>query len=95
MFIGSHVSALPMEVLSKSFIDFISINEGITTLRQLIKTDFKIEELKKVNGLGYKENNIPQLTKPSLIVQDLDADLPGYSWEMLPYKNKKLDLYRH
>ena len=80
--------------LIKKLIDFISINEGITTLRQLIKTDFKIEELKKVNGLGYKENNIPQLTKPSLIVQNLDADLPGYSWEMLPYKNKKLDLYR-
>ena len=58
-----HTSAPPMEVI-KSFIDFISINEGITTLRQLIKTDFKIEEL-KVNGLGHKENNIPQLTKPS------------------------------
>ena len=29
MFIGSHTSALPMEVLSKDFVDFISINEGI------------------------------------------------------------------
>ncbi len=49
MFIGSHVSALPMDVLSKDFIDFISINEGVITLKQLIKTNFKIEDLKKVN----------------------------------------------
>jgi len=94
MFIGSHVSALPMDVLSKDFIDFISINEGVVTLKQLIQTNFKIEDLKKVNGLGYKENNIPYFTEPSEIVKNLDVDLPGYNWNMLPYKNKTLDLYR-
>lgn len=94
MFIGSHISALPMDVLSKDFVDFISINEGVVTLRQLIKTNFAINELKKVQGLGYKDNNIPQLTKPSEVVKNLDIDLPGYSWDMLPFKNKSLDLYR-
>ena len=24
----------------------------------------------------------------------MDIDLPGYAWDLLPYKNKPLDLYR-
>tara|TARA_Y100001970_G_scaffold249533_1_gene320109 strand:- start:27 stop:1541 length:1515 start_codon:yes stop_codon:yes gene_type:complete len=94
IFIGSHSSALPMEVLNKSFIDYISINEGVETLRQLIQTNFEIEQVKKVNGLGYKDEKNPILTNPSQTVKNLDLDLPGYSWDLLPYNNKQLDLYR-
>jgi len=94
IFIGSHTSALPLEVLSKNFIDYISINEGVETLRQLINTNFEKEDLKKVNGLGYKIENNPILTNPSQTVKNLDLDLPGYSWDLLPYNKKPLDLYR-
>ena len=24
----------------------------------------------------------------------MDIDLPGYAWDLLPYKNRPLDLYR-
>ena len=38
----------------------------------------------------------PYLTLPEKIVpQDrMDIDLPGYARDLLPYKNKPLDLYR-
>ena len=27
-------------------------------------------------------------------IEKMDEDLPGYAWDLLPYKNKPLDLYR-
>ena len=96
MFIGSHVSALPKEVLSYSFIDFVSINEGVYALRDLLKTNLK-DNINKVKGIGYKdERGNLILNEASQIVseKDLNTELPGYAWDLLPKKNKILDLYR-
>ena len=39
-FVGSHVSALPFEVLkNESCVDFVLCNEGVYALRNLLKTD--------------------------------------------------------
>ena len=39
-FIGSHVSALPFEVLkNESCVDLVLCNEGVYALRNLLKTD--------------------------------------------------------
>ena len=95
-FIGSHVSALPKEVLAYDFVDFVFINEGVYALRDLLKTNLK-HNLNKVNGIGFKdENNAQILTKPSILVsnENMSEDLPGYAWDLLPKKNKTLDLYR-
>jgi anaerobic magnesium-protoporphyrin IX monomethyl ester cyclase len=95
-FVGSHISALPREVLSYSYIDFVFINEGVYALRDLLKTNLK-DNLNKVNGIGYKDkdNNLI-LNPPSRLVdeKDMNTDLPGYAWELLPKKNRTLDLYR-
>ena len=95
-FIGSHTSALPLEVLSYSFVDFVFINEGVYALNDLLKTNL-VDNLHKVNGIGYKDKeNNKILNKASILVpqEKLNEDLPGYAWEMLPKKNKVLDLYR-
>ena len=95
-FIGSHISALPMEVISYPFVDFVFINEGVYALRDLLKTNLK-DKLNNVLGIGYKdENNLPVLNKANKIVdqKDINIDLPGYAWDLLPKKNKTLDLYR-
>jgi anaerobic magnesium-protoporphyrin IX monomethyl ester cyclase len=95
-FVGSHVSALPEEVLNYKFVDFVLINEGVYALRDLLKTDLK-NNLNKCRGIGFKDsdnNNV--FTKPSIIVPNdrMDVDLPGYAWELLPKRKKPLDLYR-
>ena len=94
-FIGSHTSALPKQVLSYSFVDFVFINEGVYALRDLLKTNLK-DNLNKVAGLGHKIEGHPVLNKPSKLVSndDMNIDLPGYAWDLLPKKNKPLDLYR-
>src|SRR5580658_10103075 len=40
-FVGSHTSALPMEVLSLPFVDFVLLNEGVYALQNLLKTDLR------------------------------------------------------
>ena len=95
MFIGSHTSALPKEVLKKEFVDFISINEGVYTLHDLLKTNKK-DHLDKVRGLGYKINDQLRFGAPAEIVPQnkLDIEMPGYAWDLLPFNIKPLDLYR-
>jgi len=94
-FVGSHTSALPMEVLSLPEVDFVLLNEGAYALQNLLRTDL-LSGLDRVNGLGHKSNGVPLLNSPERVVPNdrMDLDLPGYAWDLLPYKNKPLDLYR-
>jgi radical SAM superfamily enzyme YgiQ (UPF0313 family) len=99
-FVGSHVSALPLEVLANNSVDIVLLNEGVYALLNLLKSDLK-DDLSKIKGIGYKQNGpgsfkTPLLNPPEIVVpQDrMDQDLPGYAWDLLPFRSKPLDLYR-
>lgn len=94
-FVGSHVSALPKEVLSYDFIDIVLLNEGVYALHNLLRSDLHTE-LGKVKGIGYNRDVQLILNPPQHIVPQelMDRDLPGYAWDLLPYNKKPLDLYR-
>jgi radical SAM superfamily enzyme YgiQ (UPF0313 family) len=94
-FVGSHVSALPKEVLSDKNIDFVLYNEGVYALRDLLKTNLK-DYLNKVSGIGYKEeNNLIINNSNQLVPQEkMHTDMPGYAWDLLPKNKNILDKYR-
>ena len=94
-FVGSHVSALPREVLGYECIDFVLLNEGVYALHNLLASDLETD-LHKIRGIGYRKDGVPTLNPPEQVVpqQRLDQDLPGYAWDLLPYDEKPLDLYR-
>jgi radical SAM superfamily enzyme YgiQ (UPF0313 family) len=95
-FVGSHTSALPREVLALGQVDFVLLNEGVYAIQNLLRTDLATG-LDKVAGIGYKNaDGQPVLNSPEKVVpQDrMDADLPGYAWDLLPFREKPLDLYR-
>ena len=96
--IGSHVQALPKETLKQEkSIDFVFTNEGVYALRNILKLKkFTSDELSKVKGIAYRNNNKIQINEPEQIVpnEKMDIDLPGYAWDLLPFKNQPLDLYR-
>jgi anaerobic magnesium-protoporphyrin IX monomethyl ester cyclase len=94
-FAGPHVSALPKEVLSYSFIDIVLLNEGVYALHDLLGSDLK-DDLHKIKGIGYKKDKIIILNPPRQVVPEnkMDNDLPGYAWDLLPYDKNPLDLYR-
>ena len=58
-------------------------------------------DLENIKGIGYKKQvgsdlPIPVLNPPQSVVpqERMDEDLPGYAWDLFPYRNRPLDLYR-
>ena len=99
-FVGSHTSALPMEVLSHNCVDIVLLNEGVYALHNLLNSNLA-NDLENIKGIGYKKQvgsdlPIPVLNPPQPVVaqERMDEDLPGYAWDLLPYRNRPLDLYR-
>jgi radical SAM superfamily enzyme YgiQ (UPF0313 family) len=99
-FVGSHTSALPFEVLQLPYVDFVLLNEGVYALHNLLRTDLR-NGVGAVKGIGYKAGDVsgrrhPVLNEPQAVVpQDrMDIDMPGYAWDLLPYRSRPLDLYR-
>jgi radical SAM superfamily enzyme YgiQ (UPF0313 family) len=94
-FVGSHTSALPMEVLTLPCVDLVLLNEGVYALHALLRTDCRTG-LRTVRGIGHKSEGGPVLNEPERIVPHdrMDLDLPGYAWDLLPCHRTPLDLYR-
>jgi radical SAM superfamily enzyme YgiQ (UPF0313 family) len=99
-FVGSHTSALPREVLGHACVDIVLLNEGVYALHSLLESDLG-DDLAHIKGIGYKKRGpagfpILVLNPPERVVpQDrMDLDMPGYAWDLLPYRERPLDLYR-
>jgi anaerobic magnesium-protoporphyrin IX monomethyl ester cyclase len=85
--IGGHVAALPERTLNEESVDFACNSEGPVTLEQLLN-EIKSgrNDYSKVEGLVWRDGDkVRQNLAPKLIT-DLDKDLPGDVWEMLPMK---------
>jgi hypothetical protein len=90
LLVGGHVAALPSETLAaESSVDAVCQNEGIYTIRALLQVSSLRNDgqLKLVDGLAFRdsEGNV-LVNKPSRIVskKDLEMDLPGVAWDLLP-----------
>ncbi len=98
-FVGSHVSALPKDVLAYDCVDIALLNEGVYALHDLLRSNLA-SDLATIKGIGYKKSNGREqeviLNPPQALVpqEKMDEDLPGYAWDLLPYDEKPLDLYR-
>jgi radical SAM superfamily enzyme YgiQ (UPF0313 family) len=96
--VGSYIQALPQKALEdEPSIDFGFTNEGVYALWNVLKLD-KIDSstLSAINGIVYRVGAKVQINKAERIVptERMDLDLPGYAWDLLPFKKKPLDLYR-
>jgi len=97
-YIGSHVQALPIETLKKEKnIDIVFTNEGVYAIRNLLKIqNFSSSQLANIKGIAYRKNGEIKINLPEKVVptERMDIDLPGYAWDLLPYRERPLDLYR-
>lgn len=92
LFVGGYVAALPKKTLEDELaVDFVCTNEGVYTISNLLELpNFDSQNLKKIAGLGFREDNKVILNEPSPIVpkNQLENDLPGMAWDLLPgFKN--------
>ena len=89
VFVGGHVAALPMETMDKeTCIDAVCQNEGVYTLHALLSlSKINDTELKRVPGLVFRdrEGNVIMNESSSIVAkEDLEQDLPGMAWDLLP-----------
>lgn len=96
--IGSHIQALPKKTMEQELsFDIGFMNEGVYSLHNLLKiNDLNDEDLKNIRGIIYRNKKGLVFNQPEKVVpqEKMDTDLPGYAWDLLPYKNQPLDLYR-
>jgi radical SAM superfamily enzyme YgiQ (UPF0313 family) len=89
VFVGGHVAALPMETMNKeTCIDAVCQNEGVYTLHALLSLS-KIDdtEMKRVPGLVFRdrEGNVIMNESSAIVAkEDMEQDLPGMAWDLLP-----------
>ena len=88
--VGGHVAALPERTLREEDADFVCQGEGPYTLLDLLQAlDQEDPDLSKVRGIGYREGAAVRFTAPAPLVWDLDGEMPGIAWDLLP-----MDRYR-
>ena len=97
-YVGSYVQAVPIKALNdESSIDFVFTNEGVYTLRNILAQDkIDITNLDHIRGIAWRKDGVPKMNGAEKVVPNerMDIDLPGYAWDLLPMKEKPLDLYR-
>ena len=86
IFVGGHVTALPHQTLIEESCDYVCTGEGPITVYELIK-QLKNDpsQLKHIPSLAYLgTHNQLNKTKAAPLLSDLDKELPGVAWELLP-----------
>ena len=83
---GAHPSSLPEYVLRNNSIDFVVVGEGETTFSELIKILSLKGDLKRIDGLMYKEHGTVIQNAPRKFIEDLNS-LPFPAWHLLPLES--------
>ena len=83
--IGLHPSARPLECLAQPNIDFVVIGEPEMTVLELadMLEKGKLDQLKEVRGIAFKENGTIIRTTARPVIEDLDS-LPFPARHLLP-----------
>ncbi len=85
LLVGGHVAALPERTLREEEADFVCSGEGpytILELLQALKTGHP--DFSKVRDLCYWDGKTLQSNPPAPLIMDLDRDMPGVAWDLLP-----------
>jgi radical SAM superfamily enzyme YgiQ (UPF0313 family) len=97
-YIGSYIQALPKKALQdEPSIDFGFTNEGVYALWNVLKLEsIDVKSISNIKGIVWRHGDKVVINPAEEVVptERMDLDLPGYAWDLLPYINKPLDLYR-
>jgi len=90
LLVGGHVAALPEKTMHEEACDFAVTGEGPVTLHELITQLTRVApDFSAVRGLQYRHNGSIVATPPAPIVRNLNGEMPGIAWDLLP-----MDKYR-
>ena len=86
LMLGGHVAAMAGRTLDEEACDFVARDEGLHTVVDLIEAlrVSREPDLSKIRGLGYRVDGGNVLNDASPLVQELDTQIPGIAWDLLP-----------
>ena len=86
LMLGGHVSSLPERTLTEEACDFVSSDEGLHTVVDLVHA-LKASgdaDLSHVRGLVYRDHGHAVRNTAAPLVKNLDVEMPGLAWDLLP-----------
>ena len=81
---GIHPSALPERTLREEMVDFVIQGEGAQTIVGLIKYLKGDSSIRNVKGLWFWKDEKIDSNPAANVVNNLDDELDGYAWDLLP-----------
>ena len=97
-YIGSYIQALPIKCLEEEpSIDFGFTNEGLYALLEVLALPkIDVTNMGHIKGIVWRKEGTPIMNPSEKLVskKEMDTEFPGYAWDLLPFKEKPLDLYR-
>jgi radical SAM superfamily enzyme YgiQ (UPF0313 family) len=83
--LGGHVAALPERTLREEAADFVASGEGLHTLVDLLDAlRTASPDWQRVRDLWSLDGGDVRRGPPAPLVTDLDGDMPGVAWDLLP-----------
>ena len=86
LMLGGHVAALPEQTLAQERCDFVTRDEGlygVLDLLEALRSDVD-PDLGAVRGLVYRRGVGVAFNSAAPLVTNLDADMPGGAWDLMP-----------
>jgi anaerobic magnesium-protoporphyrin IX monomethyl ester cyclase len=85
LLVGGHVASLPQRTLEEEEADFVCSGEGPQTILDLLQAlKSGNPDFGKVRDLVFRAGTAIRLTPPAPLVMNLDQDMPGIAWDLLP-----------
>jgi anaerobic magnesium-protoporphyrin IX monomethyl ester cyclase len=83
---GLHPSALPERTMREEAVDFVCQGEGPYTILGLLRSleSKRSADYSGISGLWYRDGLTIRSTPPAPVIDDLDKDLHGVAWDLLP-----------
>lgn len=99
MMIGTHPAALPERTLREEAIDFVCDREGPETILQTVHAlKAGTTSYRGIASLWYRVGNTVMSNPPAPLMEDLDGEMPGVAWDLLPmskYRSHNWHSFEH
>jgi anaerobic magnesium-protoporphyrin IX monomethyl ester cyclase len=86
LMLGGHVAALPERTLAEERCDYVTRDEGLYGVVDLLQglRESANPDLRGVRGLVYRQDDTVSFNPAAPLITNLDADMPGSAWDLLP-----------
>jgi radical SAM superfamily enzyme YgiQ (UPF0313 family) len=86
LMLGGHVAAMPERTLAEEACDFVTRDEGLYGVTDLLAAlgASATPDLSPVRGLVYRGAHGPVANAAAPLVRDLEGEMPGIAWDLLP-----------